>query len=124
MAGEDFAELARELSEGPTAPKGGDLGFFTRGQTAPAFEAAAFALEPGDISPVVRSPFGLHVIKVEEKRPARRLPLDEVSDHVRDMLVQQKTGERIARLVESLAQKGTVVNLADAAQPVNQATQQ
>jgi len=114
VAGEDFAELARELSEGPTAPKGGDIGFFARGQTAPAFEAAAFALEPGGISPVVRSPFGLHVIKVEEKRPARRLPLDEVSDHVQIVLVQQRTAENVASLVASLAEKGTVVNLMDA----------
>jgi peptidyl-prolyl cis-trans isomerase C len=113
LAGEDFAELARELSEGPTAPNGGDLGFFTRGQTAPAFEAAAFALEPGGISPVVRSPFGLHVIKVEEKRPARRLPLEEVFEDVRNMLTQQKTGEYVAELVKALAEKGTIVNLAD-----------
>jgi len=114
LAGEDFAELARELSEGPTAAKGGDLGFFTRGQTAPAFDAAAFALEPGGISPVVRSPFGLHVIKVEEKRPARRVPLDEVFEHVRNLLAQQKTGASVAKLVESLVEKGTVVNLVEA----------
>ena len=114
LAGEDFAELARELSEGPTAPEGGDLGFFARGQTAPTFEAAAFVLEPGDISPVVRSPLGLHVIKVEEKRPARRLPLDEVFEHIRNVLVQQKTAENVAQLVASLADKGTVVNLMDA----------
>ncbi len=113
LAGEDFAALARELSEGPTAPNGGDLGFFTEGQTAPAFSAAAFALEPGGISPVVRTPFGLHVIKVEEKRPARRLPLDEVFDHVRNLLVQKKTGENVAKLVQSLGEKGTVVNLID-----------
>jgi peptidyl-prolyl cis-trans isomerase C len=124
LAGEDFAELARELSEGPTAPKGGDLGFFTRGQTAPSFEAAAYALEPGGISPVVRSPFGLHVIKVEEKRPARRLPLDEVAEHVRTMLTQQKTGGYVAKLVESLGNKATIVNLADAsAEPNRQAPQ-
>ena len=113
LAGEDFAELARELSEGPSAPNGGDLGFFTRGQTAPAFSAAAFALDPGGISPVVRTPFGLHVIKVEEKRPAGRLPLDEVFDHVRNLLVQKKTGENVAKLVASLGEKGTVVNLVD-----------
>lgn len=120
IAGEDFAELARELSEGPMAPEGGDIGFFARGQTAPTFEAAAFALEPGAISPVVRSPYGLHVIKVVEKRPARRLPLDEVFEHVRNVLVQRKTGESIAKLVASLAEKGTVVNLVDAPPASNQ----
>ena len=73
IAGEDFAELARELSEGPTAERGGDLGFFTHGQTAPTFANAAFALQPGGISPVVRTEYGYHVIKVEEKRPARHI---------------------------------------------------
>ena len=116
LAGEDFAELARELSEGPTAPNGGDLGFFAQGQTAPAFSAAAFALEPGGISPVVRTPFGLHVIKVEEKRPAGHLPLDEVSEHVRNLLIQQRTGNAVAKLVESLADRATVINLVDGPQ--------
>jgi len=120
LAGEDFAELARELSEGPSAPNGGDLGFFTKGQTAPAFAAAAFALEPGGISQVVRTPFGLHVIKVEEKRPAGRLPLDEVYDHVQNLLVQKKTGENVGNLVESLADKATVVNLIDEPAQANQ----
>lgn len=120
LAGEDFAALARELSEGPTAPNGGDLGFFTKGQSAPAFAAAAFALEPGGISPVVRTPFGLHVIKVEEKRPARHLPLDEVSDQVRNLLIQKKTGQNVGKLVESLADKATVVNLVDKPAPLNQ----
>ncbi len=120
LAGEDFAELARELSEGPTAPNGGDLGFFSKGQTAPGFSTAAFALEPGGISPVVRTEFGLHVIKVEEKRPARRLPLDEVSDHVRNLLIQQKTGQRVGKLIESLVDKATIVNLVDGPEPSNQ----
>ena len=120
LAGEDFAELARELSEGPSAPNGGDLGFFTKGQTAPAFSAAAFALEPGGISPVVRTPFGLHVIKVEEKRPAGHLPLDEVFDHVRNLLVQKKTGQSVGKFVESLADKATVVNLVDDPSASNQ----
>jgi peptidyl-prolyl cis-trans isomerase C len=113
LAGEDFAELARELSEGPTGPSGGDLGFFTRGQMAPQFANAAFALQPGGISPVVRTEFGFHVIKVEEKRPARHLPLDEVSDHVRNLLAQQKTGQAIGQLVEALADKATIMNLVD-----------
>jgi peptidyl-prolyl cis-trans isomerase C len=111
LAGEDFAELASELSEGPTAPNGGDLGFFTRGQTAPTFAAAAFALEPGGISPVIRTDYGLHVIKVEEKSPAGRLPLDEVFEHVRGMLVQKKTGEKVATLVKSLGNNSTIINL-------------
>jgi len=112
LAGEDFAELARELSEGPSAPKGGDLGFFSREQMVPAFADAAFALEPGQISEVVRSGFGFHVIKVEEKRPAGTLPLDEVSDHLQTLLVQQKTGEEVGKMVEALADTATITPLA------------
>jgi parvulin-like peptidyl-prolyl isomerase len=111
VAGEDFAGLAREVSEGPSAATGGDLGFFTREQMVPAFADVAFALEPGQISGVVRSPFGFHVIKVEEKRPAGTLPLDEVSDDLRSMLVQQKTGEEVGKMVEALADTATITPL-------------
>jgi peptidyl-prolyl cis-trans isomerase C len=112
LAGEDFAELARVLSEGPAAPNGGELPPFTREQTAPQFAAAAFALEPGGISPVVRTDFGFHVIKVEEKRPAGTLPLDEVSDHLHSLLEQQRTGEEVAKMVEALADTATITPLA------------
>ncbi len=112
LAGEDFAELAREVSEGPSASTGGDLGFFTREQMMPAFADAAFALEPGQISGVVRSPFGFHVIKVEEKRPAGTLPLDEVSDNLRSQMVQQKTGHEVGKMVEALADTATITPLA------------
>jgi parvulin-like peptidyl-prolyl isomerase len=111
LAGEDFTELAREVSEGPSAPTGGDLGFFTHEQMVPAFADAAFALEPGQISGVVRSPFGFHVIRVEEKRPAGTLPLDEVSDDLRSMLVQQKTGQEVGKMVEALADTATITPL-------------
>ncbi len=114
LAGEDFAALARELSEEPeTAPRGGDLGFFTRTQTAPQFANAAFALEPGGISPVVRTEYGFHVIKVEEKRAAGPVPYDEVKDRIRGLLVQQQTAQKVGQLVESLAMSAEVLNLID-----------
>ncbi len=104
IAGEDFAELAKELSEGPSAPNGGDLGFFVYQQMVPPFAEAAFALEPGGISEVVRTNFGFHVIKVEEKRPAGTLPLNgETENHLRTLLTQQKTAEKVGALIESLA---------------------
>ncbi len=79
IAGEDFAELAREMSEGPSAPKGGDLGFFTREQMVPAFADTAFALEPGQISEVVRSPFGFHVINDDLRQAIEELKLYKTS---------------------------------------------
>jgi peptidyl-prolyl cis-trans isomerase C len=123
LAGEDFAELARELSEGPTASKGGDLGFFTRDQTAPQFANAAFSTEPGKIAPIVRTSFGYHVIKVEEKRPARHLSLDEVSDRVRGLLVQRKTGQTVGELVNELGEKATIINLVTGTQVASESPQ-
>ncbi|MGB7421845.1 MAG: peptidylprolyl isomerase [Comamonas sp.] len=82
LDGANFAELARQNSKDPaTAPKGGDLGFFTRGKMVKPFEDAAFALaKPGDVSPVVESQFGYHIIELVQKRPAGLQPFDEVKD--------------------------------------------
>ena len=113
LAGEDFAALARELSEGPRAAEGGDLGFIAHGQITPQFTNAAFDLEPGGISPVVRTNFGFHVIKSEEKRPERIMPYDEISNQVRGLLVQQKTGQAVGKLVSELGEKAEIVNLVD-----------
>lgn len=86
-AGADFAALAREHSEdAASTTRGGDLGFFARGQMVAPFEAAAFALEPGEVSPVVRSSYGLHLIRVEERRPAETVPEDQAREQVRTYL--------------------------------------
>ncbi len=103
LAGEDFAALARELSEGPSAETGGDLGFFTRSMTEEPFAEAAFALQPGEISDVVRSRLGFHVIKVEERRPAGVAPLDQAQPRARAILAAQKTGELVGELLKTLS---------------------
>ncbi len=111
LSGEDFAELAREISEGPSAPEGGDLGFFTYQQMVPPFAEAAFALEVGEISEVVRSNFGFHVIKVEEKKPSVTLPLEETKDQVRLLLTQQQTAAIVQEMIRSLGEKAEIVPL-------------
>ena len=102
VAGEDFAALAIELSDGPNASKGGDLGFTARGQMVEAFDEAVWALEPGEISDVVESDLGYHVIKVEEISIGSTVPLDEARLVVEDLLRQQRIGGVISGLVTEL----------------------
>ncbi|XAH22990.1 peptidylprolyl isomerase [Xylophilus sp. GW821-FHT01B05] len=85
-AGADFAALAKEKSGDPgSAAKGGDLGFIKKGQMVPAFEQGAFALQkPGELSPVVETNFGFHIIELEEKKPVSLLPFDEVKKGLMD----------------------------------------
>ncbi len=91
-AGADFAALAKESSEDPgSAANGGDLGLFLRGRMTPAFEEAAFALQAGGVSDVVETPFGFHVIKVEEHRPGGVKPLEAVHDEIADSLKQERS---------------------------------
>jgi len=90
-AGADFAALAKESSQDPgSAAKGGDLGLFPRGHMVPAFEEAAFALQAGGVSDVVETPFGFHVIKVEEHPPGGVKPLEAVRGEIVDTLKQER----------------------------------
>jgi peptidyl-prolyl cis-trans isomerase C len=102
LAGEDFAALARELSEGPSAPNGGDLGYFSRTTMAPPVAEAAFALNSGEISDVVKSSYGYHVIRVEDRRPSGPIPVDEARDQARTALTNQKTAETVGTLLKTL----------------------
>ncbi len=102
--GKDFAELARKFSQDPTAAEnGGDLGFFTRGRMVPEFSDAAFSLKPGDISDLVGTPFGFHIIKVEEVRPAKTTPLEEVRGEIEMKVKGEKTRDIANRKARSLA---------------------
>lgn len=101
--GEDFAELARKYSEDPeTAPKGGDMGFFHRGERVPALEQAAFALKPGEISDMVETPFGVHILFLEEHRDAYLLPLDQVRDQLRDHVQNERAEQAVQTEVTRL----------------------
>ena len=92
-SGEDFAELAKQYSEGPTGPRGGDLGAFTRGRMVKPFEDAAFSLNEGEISDIVETQFGFHIIKLEKIEPANTKPLEEVKDEIAAQLQAQKSRE-------------------------------
>jgi len=108
-AGGDFATLARANSSDPgSAPNGGDLGFFPKGQMTPAFEEAAFKLKPGTVSPLVETPFGFHIIKVIERRPPRTAPFDEVSAKIKEYLEQGQRGQKLEQFVEQVKAKGKV----------------
>ena len=91
--GEDFTELAKQFSEGPTGPKGGDLGSFSRGRMVKPFDDAVFALNEGEISDIVETQFGFHVIKVEKIEPAHTKALEEVKDEITFQLQKQKGNE-------------------------------
>jgi peptidyl-prolyl cis-trans isomerase D len=99
-AGGDFAALAKENSGDPgSASKGGDLGFFPRGRMVPQFEEVAFTLEPGTISEIVESPFGLHIIRVDEKKAGGPQPIEQV----REQIVTTLTDERGLELAHKQA---------------------
>jgi peptidyl-prolyl cis-trans isomerase C len=108
-AKEDFAALARQASQDPgSARNGGDLGAFGRRQMVPPFEQAAFALKPGEVSDIVETPFGFHIIKVTERIPARKLAFAEVKDRLKLEMVQQKRQEAQQSFVNSLRAKGKI----------------
>jgi parvulin-like peptidyl-prolyl isomerase len=91
QGGEDFAKLAQEISDDGSKSRGGDIGFITHEQTAPAFEAAAFALKkPNDLSPVVESNRGFHIIQLLERQGASTLPYDQVKDRIAAVIRQQE----------------------------------
>jgi peptidyl-prolyl cis-trans isomerase C len=107
--GAKFDELAKKNSQDPgSAQNGGDLGFFSKGQMVPAFENAAFALKPGQTSGVVETPFGYHIIRVTETRPARELPLEEVKDQIKNYLTDQMRSAKSEAFIQSLRAKGKV----------------
>ena len=108
--GADFVTLATERSDAPSAPKGGDLGFFGRGQMVQAFEDAAFALQPGEISDVVETQFGFHIIKLEERREAQTVPVEKAAERISAYLTQDKLQSAVEDLVDELHASAEIEN--------------
>ena len=99
--GADFAELAKKKSKDPGASDGGDLGFFTKDQMVPEFSAVAFSLEPGKISDPVKSQFGWHIIKVEEKRNRKPPDFDQVKGQIETYVSRKAQADYVAKLRET-----------------------
>ncbi|OEH91713.1 peptidylprolyl isomerase [Bacillus solimangrovi] len=97
--GQDFAELAKEFSTGPSAPEGGDLGYFSKGQMVAEFEEAAYKLEIDQISEPVQSQFGWHIIKVTDKKELK--PFEEMKEEVKEEYIQKNLdGQKIQEAVQ------------------------
>ena len=110
--GADFEELARQNSEGPTGPRGGDLGFFAKANMVPEFSEAAFSMQPGDVSEPVRTQFGYHIIQVVDKRDAATSDFDEVKDDIFVQLRHQQRAEVFQKFIDELKAEATVEKFA------------
>ena len=108
-AGADFAELARANSACSSAAKGGDLDFFARGRMVPPFEKAAFELEVGQVSDVVKTRFGYHIIKVTDYKEATVTTFEQARDEIINRLTAEKQDEIAINYVKSLVEDANIV---------------
>ena len=108
-AGGNWNDLAKQYSTDPsTKDKGGELGFFGRGQMVPAFQDAAFGAKVGQIVGPVKSPFGYHVIQVEEKKPATKATFANTKDQIRTQLTQQQEQQQIPIFLQQLRSQAKI----------------
>lgn len=107
--GEDFADLASKYSEDPgSKTRGGDLGYFSRGDMVPPFDKAVFALAVGETSDVVTTDFGYHIIQLQEKKASGKMTLDDVKDNLKEYLYQQRGAKRFESYVKELRAKADI----------------
>jgi len=106
--GADFATVAKENSTCPSSKKGGDLGFFGKGQMVPPFEQAAFALKPGEISDVIETQFGYHIIKQTERTKAETVPFSAARSRIEDYLKKQKISGAVSDFVAETRKTATI----------------
>jgi peptidyl-prolyl cis-trans isomerase C len=110
-AGGDFAALAKELSDCPSKEKGGDLGYFSKGQMVKPFEDAALALKPGETSGIVETQFGYHIIKLAEIKPEGIMPYAEVKDQLTQYLKQEKVKAELDSYLAGLEKTAKIEKL-------------
>jgi len=106
--GADFAELAKEYSQCPSASQGGDLGYFTRGQMVEPFEQAAFAMQPGQISEIVETRFGYHIIMVQDSKPEKQMKLEEVSEEIKETLYEKEIDTALKKWLKPIREEATI----------------
>jgi peptidyl-prolyl cis-trans isomerase C len=107
-AGGDFAKLAQQHSQDGSAAQGGDLGYFPHGQMVPEFDKVAFSLPVGQLSGVVTTQFGYHVLKVTDRKPARTVPYEEAQAQIKQFLEQQKKQQAADTFIEGLKKKAKI----------------
>lgn len=107
--GVDFAELAEANSACPSAPKGGDLDFFPRGKTTPAFEKVAFELQAGELSDVVETDYGFHIIKVTDRKKPTVISFEQAKDRIMKVLTETKQVEFADEYLKKLREEAKIV---------------
>jgi len=113
--GGDFEKLAREFSDCPSKEKGGDLGYFRRGQMVKPFEDAAFALKTGQTSGIVETPLGYHIIRETDRKPETILSYEQVKDGLRQLIRQDRAQKEAGDYIQKLREKAKVEILLPAA---------
>lgn len=114
----NFAALAAQLSEGPSAPRGGDVGEFSRGMIDPDFEDAAFQLKVGEISGVVKTRVGFHIIKLEKRNPPRMLKFEEIREDLERDFNQRAKSDKMRWLLERWREEADIQFVGPAAKSV------
>ncbi|TCZ78806.1 hypothetical protein E0485_06940 [Paenibacillus albiflavus] len=112
--GADFATLAKEKSKDGSASQGGDLGYFGHGDMVEEFDEAAFKLNVGEISDVVKSKFGYHIIKVTDKKPATEPTFEEKKDEIRQQLIDEKLNEDVPAWIQKIQAEAKIDNKLEA----------
>ncbi len=108
LAGQDFASLAKTYSEDPTASKGGDMGYVRQGQLLKAVEDALFALKVGEVSDVVETRIGYHLVKAMERKPETTVPFENLKDQLRTLIKQEKGQQEANAAIAKVREKAAV----------------
>jgi peptidyl-prolyl cis-trans isomerase C len=108
LAGEEFSALAKEHSEGPSKAKGGDLGYFTKGRMVKPFEEVAFKLAPNEVSDIVETQFGYHLIKVVDHQQASNAPYESVKPKIKSLLFNEQVQKQTEPYINSLREKAKI----------------